>query len=68
MKTWGSGCVDRLEVRGQLHAPAALPRVVQPAVPIGEEAGWTPESIWTLLRSDRTGTRILTPRLSNQLR
>jgi hypothetical protein len=35
-------------VSGQHHAPAALyPRGKDPAVPIGEEAGWAPEPVWT---------------------
>jgi len=30
-------------VSGHLHDPSALPPVKQPRVPIGQEAGWTPE-------------------------
>jgi hypothetical protein len=34
-------------VSGQRHAPAALyPRERTP-VPIGQEAGWAPEPVWT---------------------
>jgi len=36
-----------MEVSGQLHAPAALPPGKEPSVPIGYEAGWTPEPFWT---------------------
>jgi hypothetical protein len=35
-------------VSGQRHAPAALlPRGKGPPVPIGQEAGWAPDPIWT---------------------
>jgi hypothetical protein len=34
-------------VSGQLHAPAALPPGKEPLVPIGEEAEWAPEPVWT---------------------
>jgi hypothetical protein len=36
-----------LEVSGQLHAPAALPTEKELPVPIGQEAGWTPEPVST---------------------
>jgi hypothetical protein len=36
-----------LEVSGQIHAPDALPQGKGPLVPIGQEAGWTPETAWT---------------------
>jgi hypothetical protein len=36
-----------MEVSGQLHAPAALPPVKEPLLPIGQEAGWTPEPFCT---------------------
>jgi hypothetical protein len=36
-----------MEVNGQLHAPAALPSGNEPLIPIGQEAGWAPESVWT---------------------
>jgi hypothetical protein len=35
-------------VCGQCHAPAALYlRGKDPPVPIGQEAGWAPEPVWT---------------------
>jgi hypothetical protein len=35
-------------VSGQSHAPAALlPPGKGPPVPIGQEAGWAPEPVWT---------------------
>jgi hypothetical protein len=37
---------------GQLHAPIALPPGKVPPVPIGLEAGWAPELIWTTWRSE----------------
>jgi hypothetical protein len=37
---------------GQLHFPAALPGAKGPTVPIEQEAGWTPELIWTFLRRE----------------
>jgi hypothetical protein len=37
-----------MEVSGQRHAPAALlPPGKGPPVPIGEEAGWASEPVWT---------------------
>jgi hypothetical protein len=36
-------------VSGQLHALATLPLGKEPLVPIGKEAGWAPEPIWTNL-------------------
>jgi hypothetical protein len=37
-----------VEVSGQLHALATLPPGKEPLVPIGWEAGWLPELVWTL--------------------
>jgi hypothetical protein len=37
-----------MEVIGQLHAPAALPPGKKPPVPVGLEAGWAPEPVWTV--------------------
>jgi hypothetical protein len=34
-----------MEVNVQLHAPAALPPVKEPPVPIVKEAGWAPEPV-----------------------
>jgi hypothetical protein len=35
-------------VSSQHHAPAALyPLGKEPPVPIGQEAGWAPEPVWT---------------------
>jgi hypothetical protein len=36
-----------LGVSDQFHAPAALP-----PVPIAQEAGWAPEPVWTLWRTE----------------
>jgi hypothetical protein len=38
------------EVSGQLHVPAVLPPGKEPPVPIGYEAGWAPEPVWTMWR------------------
>jgi hypothetical protein len=43
-----------MEVRGQLHASAALPLVKEPPVAIGEEAGWAPEPVWELWRREKS--------------
>jgi hypothetical protein len=37
-------------VSGHLHAPAALLPGKEPPVPIGQEAGWAPELVWTIWR------------------
>jgi hypothetical protein len=37
-----------MEVSGQLHAPAALHSEKETPVPIGQEAGWAPEPVWTV--------------------
>jgi len=39
-----------MEVSSQLHASAVLTPGKDPSVSIGQEAGWTPESIWTRWR------------------
>jgi hypothetical protein len=39
-----------MEVSGQIHTSAALPLGKEPAIPIGEEAGWDPESVWSWCR------------------
>jgi hypothetical protein len=40
---------------GQLHDLAALPQEKEPPVPTGqEEAGWAPEPVWTLWRTDNS--------------
>jgi hypothetical protein len=43
-----------MEVGGQLQAPAALPRGKEPPVPIGKEAGWTPKTVWTLRKREKS--------------
>jgi hypothetical protein len=37
-------------VSGQRHAPAALYPRGKDLVPIGQEAGWAPEPVWTEVR------------------
>jgi len=36
-----------LKVSGQFHAPTSLSPRKEPPVPIGYEAGWIPEPVWT---------------------
>jgi hypothetical protein len=58
-----------MEVSGQLHAPAALLPEEEPPVPIGYEAGWAPEPIWTRWWREKfpapAGNRTLEPQSSN---
>jgi hypothetical protein len=42
-----------MEVSGQLHAQATLFPVKEPPVPIGQEAGWAPEPVWTRWRREK---------------
>jgi hypothetical protein len=37
-----------MEVSGQLYAPAALAPGKETPAPIGQEAGWAPEPVWSL--------------------
>jgi hypothetical protein len=46
-----------MEVSGHLHAPVPLPSAKEPPVPIGYEAVWLPEPVWTLW----TGEKSLAP-------
>jgi hypothetical protein len=51
-------------VGGQLHVPAALPMGNEPPVTIVQEAGLTPEPVWTTWGKENptpTGTRTRTP-------
>ena len=53
-----------MEVRGQRHVPAVLP----PRGPIHSEAGWAPETFWTLERRKSicfTGNRTVVPQSSS---
>jgi hypothetical protein len=43
-----------MEVSGQLHAPAALLQGEEPSVPIGYEARWPLEPVWTTWREDKS--------------
>jgi hypothetical protein len=40
-------------VSGQLHAPAALPPGEEPPVPIGYEAAWATEPVWSRWRREK---------------
>jgi hypothetical protein len=48
MKSYG-----RNGVNDQLHVPAALPQGREPPVPIGLEAEWAQDVVWTLWRRDK---------------
>jgi hypothetical protein len=41
-----------MKVSGQLYVPASLPPEKDAPVPIGYEAGWAPEPVWTLWRRE----------------
>jgi hypothetical protein len=41
-----------MEVSGELHAPAALPPGKEPPVPVGYDAGWATEQVWTTWRRE----------------
>jgi hypothetical protein len=42
-----------MEVGGQLHAPAALRPAKQTPVPIGQEAEWAPDPVYTRWRREK---------------
>jgi hypothetical protein len=42
-----------MDVSGQHHAPAALSQGKEPPVRIVQEAGWAPETVWTLWRREK---------------
>jgi len=46
-----------MDVSGQFHDPAALPSKKQSLVPLGYEAGWAPEPVWTRWRREKLPTR-----------
>jgi hypothetical protein len=43
-----------MEVSVQLHAPAALATGKEHPVPIGKEAGWALEPVWTLWNREQS--------------
>jgi hypothetical protein len=43
-----------MEVSGQLHDLTALAPGKEPSVPIGYEAGWTPEPVWTTWKRENS--------------
>jgi len=42
-----------MEVNNQLHSTAALPSEKEPSVPVGYEAEWDPEPVWTRWRREK---------------
>jgi len=49
MKTY-----EKVEVSGQLHAPAVIPPEKEPPVHFGLEVGWDPELVWTRWRGEKS--------------
>jgi hypothetical protein len=43
-----------MEVNGQLHTLAALPPGKEPLIPIGYEAEWAPDPVWTLWHREKS--------------
>jgi hypothetical protein len=43
-----------MELSGQLHASAALLQAKEFPLPIGQEAGWAPEPVWTMWRKEKS--------------
>jgi hypothetical protein len=43
-----------MEVSCQLHAPTTLPQGKESPVPIGQEAEWAPEPVWTLWSREKS--------------
>jgi hypothetical protein len=41
-------------VRGQLHASVAILPRKELSLPIGQEAGWAPELVWTMCRAEHS--------------
>jgi len=60
-----------MEVSGQFQAPAALPLRKEFPVPIGFEAGWAPEPVWTRRRREKfpdlTGKTFINGEFSDSL-
>jgi hypothetical protein len=45
-------------VSGQQHAPAALYPGERTPVPIGQEAGWAPEPVWTQRLEEKSSASV----------
>jgi hypothetical protein len=43
-----------MKVSGQIHAPAALSPGKEPPVPVGYEAGWAQDLVWTLWSREKS--------------
>jgi hypothetical protein len=48
---------------GKLHDLASLTPKKEPEIPLGKEAGWAPEGVWTLWRKENV---LLLPRIEPQ--
>ena len=42
-----------MDVSGQPYSPTALHPGEEPPVPVEQEAGWFPESVWTIVGRER---------------
>jgi hypothetical protein len=54
-----------MELSGQLHAQADFLPEKGPPVPVGEEAEWTPEPVWTLWNREKFPLAEIEPRSSS---
>jgi hypothetical protein len=43
-----------MQVSGKLHALAALLSEIEPRAPVVQEAGWAPEPVWTLWKTEKS--------------
>jgi hypothetical protein len=48
-----------METSDRLNAPSALPPEKEPPIPVGYEAGWILEPVWTLWRTPPLFTLII---------
>jgi hypothetical protein len=42
-----------MDVSGQLHAPTVQPPGKETPIPTGQEAGWTPEPVWSTWKREK---------------
>jgi hypothetical protein len=50
-----------MEVNGQLYTPASLSPRKESLVPIGYEAEWAPEPVWTLWSREKSLASLVNP-------
>jgi hypothetical protein len=61
---WGSGCTDPRFLSTSVLRPCRFTPSKEPSIPIGWEAGWAPEPIWTARRKFLTLSELERPSLS----